>query len=746
MLRSMLGLFIIGVGCWGSAAVPNFQLDMVSTRFAAIGGENAAVQGDTGGIFINPSTIAYNQTPQLFFSSRQLYNAFDYVSVAYSRPYQSWHWGVSAGSVMLDDIIKTKQVNDRIQAMASFSSGYHIMQGTIARTVAQPRWGLRSISWGINGKLYQQTVDSDSRSGYGFDVGVQATTGIQTWGLEQLDIGASLINVMSQLSPWKGHDAQGNAIGGSTGFKQDRLVGFRGYHMNRRLQSYVHQVSGGMGIGAEYHTNDLVVLRAGKNTAVDTNQIGFGLIIDDLINWGKTVYTMRFDYTYGMHANSGFNDHAFSISLMGDSKRRRPTIVSPRSGEVTSERQVILSGYCLPNSDVLVYNQGSLMASTHSTARGDWALDQIMLREGDNRFQVKAYTQLGHYSDLSDPVHVVADFTPPDIHPSMRVADSQLNLIVRSNEPLSWIDAEFVGEPIIFQRVNHRYWEAVIPWNSGSFNPDGVELVPGISKVLTLTAMDTLGNATKPVSMPLFFQLNYPKHNQVVYQRFVNLVGQSSALVKRLVVNNEVVPVDSQHQFEFPLLLQPGQNKVMFHVELHNGQVQQYYMMVNSMRTFSDLFDNLPEKLDIEALASIGVLTGEKGLFGPEKTVNRRDFVRLLVKLNQLPLSGALTYQFRDVDPQSRDARVVQSVIQRGWMQGTSANTFSLNRPITEAQAWTVFQRADMVEGDAPMTLSRDPLKRKRLATLLVEVKRLQGMLDALEASVQSAPRQSTPD
>jgi len=44
------------------------------------------------------------------------------------------------------------------------------------------------------------------------------------------------------------------------------------------------------------------------------------------------------------------------------------------------------------------------------------------------------------------------------------------------------------------------------------------------------------------------------------------------------------------------------------------------------------------------------------------------------------------------------------------------------------------------------MTLSRDPLKRKRLATLLVEVKRLQGMLDALEASVQSAPRQSTPD
>jgi hypothetical protein len=447
-----------------------------------------------------------------------------------------------------------------------------------------------------------------------------------------------------------------------------------------------------------------------------------------------------------MHANSGFNDHAFSISIMGDSKRRRPTIVSPKSGEITAQKQLVLAGYSLPNSDILVYNHGALTSSTRSTARGDWALDQLPLREGDNSFQVKAYTQLGQYSELSDPVVVVADFTPPEIQPSMRIADNQLDIIVRSNEPLSWIDAELMGNPVIFQRVNDRYWEAGVSWDSAGSSRDGMELVPDVAKVLTVSAMDELGNATVPMTMPLFFQLSYPKHNQVVYQRFVNLVGQSSSFVKRLVVNNEVIPVDNRHQFEFPLLLQPGQNKVVFHVELHNGQMQQYYMIINSMKTFSDLFDDLPEKADIEALASIGVLTGDKGRFNPEQTISRRDFVRLLVKLNQLPLSNSLTYQFRDVDPQSRDARVIQSVIQRGWMQGTSANTFSLNGRITEEQAWVVFQRADMVEGDPPVPLSRAPLKRKRLATLLMEVKRLQGMLNALEQSLKYNFSSDTPD
>jgi len=42
-----------------------------------------------------------------------------------------------------------------------------------------------------------------------------------------------------------------------------------------------------------------------------------------------------------------------------------------------------------------VYNHGALTSSTRSTARGDWSLDQLPLREGDNSFQVKAYTQLG---------------------------------------------------------------------------------------------------------------------------------------------------------------------------------------------------------------------------------------------------------------------------------------------------------------------------------------------------------------
>lgn len=746
MTRLVLWLLIMSVGVLGSTSVPNFQLDMVSTRFAAIGGENAAVQGDTGGIFINPSTIAYNQTPQLFFSSRQLYNAFDYLSVAYSRPYRLWNWGVSAGSVILDDIVRTSVLDNRIRPQSSFSSGYYVVQGTLARTTVRSLWGMRSISWGVNTKMYQQFVDSDSRSGYGVDVGVQATTGIQTRGLEQLDVGVSLINVTSQLSPWNVTDSQGNAVSGSTAFKQDTLFGLRGYHKNRRLQSYLHQVSGGLGLGAEYYTNELVVFRAGKNTALDTHQIGFGLIMDDLLNWGKTVYTMRFDYTYGMHANSGFNDHAFSISIMGDSKRRRPVILSPKSGESTSERLIKLSGYSLPNADILVYNQGSLAASSRSGVRGNWVLDQLPVREGDNSFQVKAYTQLGHYSDLSDPVVVVGDFTPPEIYPSMRIADNVLDIIIRSNEPLSWIDAELMGDPVVFQRVNQRYWEAKVSWDSTVYNQEGAELVPGVARVLTLSAMDKLGNTTEPMRMPLFFQLTYPKHNQVVYQRFVNLVGQSSSFVKRLVVNNEVVPVDSQYQFEFPLLLQPGQNKVLFHVELHNGQVRQYYMLVNSMKTFSDLSDDLPEKSDIEALASISVLTGDQGRFYPEQTLTRLEFVRLLVKLNQLPLSDSLTYRFRDVDPQSRDARVIQSVIQRGWMQGTSANTFSLGGRITEEQAWVVFQRADMVEGDPPVPVSRAPLTRKRLATLLMEVKRLQGMLSKLEMSMQSDFRSDTPD
>ena len=728
MRRWVLGL-LLSIAVSASTEIPIYQLDMMSAGFLTTGA-TPAFQNDIGSIFANPATIGYSDTPQFFATSYQRYDAFNYLSGAYSRPIGKWRWAIGYGSATLDEITRTERQTisgqDRIVATGDFSSGLRMGYLAVARPLADQLMGLRDVSVGVAGKFYQQFVDTDTRDGMGVDLGLQATTAIQNRLFNRLDVGVSALNISSTLADW---DSE-LGVTGSESVESAVLIGFRGYHLNNKLQTFWNSNAvDGTDLGLAYYTDKSLVMRAGTNTGTGSNQLGLGFLLNELLDWGKTGYTLQLDYSYSIHPDYDvFNTHAISLSLVGDVSRKKPKIMYPPTGLKTYETQTTLGGFGNPNARILVYNNASLVMSTNSNADGSWEIAGFPIDSGINRLSVKAYTQTGSYTELSEPVVITGDHEAPLVDTVVRFVSDGLSFVTQSDEPLYDIQATVDDVPLAYSPINSRYWEAVMPWELSQ-----VPLpVPNTAPRFRLLAFDEVGNESDPVSYPLFFELKTVKDKQQISQRFVRLSGQASPFITQLTVNQTLMTLSESYQFDHLFLLQPGRNTLIFEAVLNSGQTQQYYLDITSVRSFGDS-QSIPEQGAIETITSLGILTREGNRFYPNEAVTRGDFVNLLVQLNQLDTSATLTATVADIpDPNTKTARAVQAVMAAGWMMGTGTG-FGVDDPMTEKQAWTVLNRAKMVPLDTDPGIQDQVLTRKRLAVLLLTTYRVQAIRKTYE-------------
>ena len=96
----------------------------------------------------------------------------------------------------------------------------------------------------------------------------------------------------------------------------------------------------------------------------------------------------------------------------------------------------------------------------------------------------------------------------------------------------------------------------------------------------------------------------------------------------------------------------------------------------------------------IEALAEQGIIQGfPDGTFGPNKSITRAQFAKILAQVKGLKPNPAAAAQFTDVkDPEQRGW--VGALVEAGLTTGTTPTTYSPNRPIQRDQAATFLVRA----------------------------------------------------
>ena len=107
---------------------------------------------------------------------------------------------------------------------------------------------------------------------------------------------------------------------------------------------------------------------------------------------------------------------------------------------------------------------------------------------------------------------------------------------------------------------------------------------------------------------------------------------------------------------------------------------------------FSDVPDNAWYADAVNALASLGILTGVgNNEFAPDRAITRAEFTVIAMRFTDGDVSGNNTFSDVSVDDWFYD-QVVGS-IQYGWINGFSDGTFRPYKTITRAEVVTIVNR-----------------------------------------------------
>ena len=107
---------------------------------------------------------------------------------------------------------------------------------------------------------------------------------------------------------------------------------------------------------------------------------------------------------------------------------------------------------------------------------------------------------------------------------------------------------------------------------------------------------------------------------------------------------------------------------------------------------FSDVPDNAWYADAVNALASLGILTGAgNNEFAPDRAITRAEFTVIAMRFTDGDVSGNNTFSDVSVDDWFYD-QVVGS-IQYGWINGFSDGTFRPYKTITRAEVVTIVNR-----------------------------------------------------
>lgn len=724
---SLLLLFLIPTSvCGVSRTISNPQLNMVSASTSALGTTNPVLT-DIGATFINPASIAEIDSMPLTVTQKSILGEFNYNVINFglpvklklptSRPTPPHRlvFGLSYGSVMLNDIPETTLFNGQNWQTGSFSSGFEITQLTGA-TSFYDFFGFDILSGGVGLKYVSQKVGTSAESTFALDVGGILTKHIEYRFIDNIIIGGAIHNLIAPPIVWEENDNE--AV-----LPFDFIVGIGAGLFDESLHLYLNNGIENVTLGGEYNLANGLYLRGSyESTRLSA---GTGILFDRVATgFAQRDYSLRIDYNYTHYTDSVIDadpTHVFSVSLLGASQPREPQILYPNDQLIVTKQKIHpLSGLGQKNTTVRLYNHEALVQTTVADKHGRWEASRFPLKEGKNVIYVKSIDLKTDSSLESNKVVIYSDTIAPQLNVEINpLNDDMLEVYVNANEQINLIEGRIGKKELNFKSAEIQAdvkkpsvpfgktivlpnrpseWLSIIPMPDHLKNKSYVQ---GDLSYLELNAMDEAGNYSPIQTIPFFFSMKFPNDKYVHYKEQLRFIGSGSEAIQSLTINNNAVYLDQYKQFAMPVNLEPGKNLVSVKVKTRNNQELEYFMRILRLVTYPDLNEKVRGRREIEFLSTIGVLEGnEDGNFYPDEPVTREYIAKLMVLSNQDYINIVEpTYNlYPDVLRTHPFAKYIAAAVENGLIFAFPDGTFKPNQSLTLAETVFLLSSAGIIE------------------------------------------------
>jgi len=721
-----IGLFL-STPIWGqteSRPISSPQLQWIGARPQALGGTVPTLYNDSSAIMINPASLGANDVMPFSASSQRIIGEFDYLLVnagyQFEAPFsfqgrlkQNIAIGLSYGTMTSKQIPRTYLEDfGVIRSIGTFSGGFDMLYLSGATDIYDIA-GFNILTVGVGTKLFRQTLDSQSRSSIGLDIGTLASYYFNEGWIEKLHLGVSFQNFIATVLQWDLTDSvTGEKVTDVAFLPAHFVVGIRADMLDDQLSLFAQNSITGISIGTEYWLNKNITLRG--STSFDTLSLGTGLAFDNIAGGiGDQDYGLRLDMSYTqnnfpLELDPNIN---FSVSLLGESKPKTPQILTPLKEITTQEKTIKLAGIGPKNTSIKIFNNRSLTRSIRSDRYGNWQFPEFKLKEGKNLIYVSAYSIEQQNASNSDPIMITSDSEPPSLNIKIYPENKNLIVSIESIEALDTVTGNIEQYPLLFKK-NGALWVATtpLPKDLQSKAP-----LPNKFKTVSISAKDKAGNKSEAEKREVFVAVDYPYDKVVHYKDQIRFIGKIGKDTRGIQINGKSAYIDKNNNFAMETALKPGKNLVQVTVKPIAGEDLNYTTRILRLITFPDVTRSVRERREIEFLATLGILEGDAdGNFYPNRQVTRRYIARTIVKLKKIAIEANTTPIFSDVTSADPDAGYIQAAIENGIVFAYPDGTFKPDQPLTMSEALFLLNNAGII--DETQSGNTQFISRKELA------------------------------
>lgn len=650
-----------------------------SARAIGMGRTAAASSYDSHGLFTNPAAIAGVEKVQFGLSSFKLFNEYSYLGLSSVIQTGFGPLGLSFLSMGVDDIpltdITMEGSDIRIDKVGSYTAGDRVFGLTYAVQSSFDAWGIKNPAVGVTGKVVQSFIsgtntDADETlSSFGVDVGMRTELNVLLF--TEIKLGLAIMNIVApKLTPTNGSDS---AYMPNTriGLSRDFSV------FGQQLIVAADVDAMGSHTGLEYVLDKAFMLRAGVDG--DSNTLGLGYKIFSFYGFDGAPYTFELDYAYHQYPEPLENLHLFSVSLLGVSKTRLPTMIMPfATGSVISANTVSLQGTAEPDAEITIFVNNKVRKIVRAEAAGVWQAKDVYLDDGRNDLYCTAQVNNFVISDPSDIFTVNTDQKPVSIKTTVFKQLGSIVVQVKANKAVRAVVSKFPDNSRISLQFDPQ---------SGLWSGDW-SVPPAYSntyvKVQTI-AVDFSGNRSEIIDDYVSTKIiNYPNDRTITTQKYITVKGQVKDSVKQIQLADRVITPDAKGYFAITTTLNNLGKNVLSVVAIDaDGQSTTSSIRVLRLNESADI-DQVPQaRRDIASLLTLGDITVDQAQeFHPQELMTREAFAKALVAVRDLPLRENAPLP-ADVNRASEYAPAISAVLAAGYLTTTTEGLF---KPTTYLQ------------------------------------------------------------
>ena len=278
----------------GTAGAPFLRLD-VGARQAALGGAGAAITSDAYAMHWNVAALTTSRFHRIAFQHNEYFQDMNHEYLAYAGPISSnSSWGLSLNYFNAGDMDRTYETSGG--AFGGYGGTFDASD--IAVSAAYARQMTEEISLGVGVKYIHSSIEDESASGFGVDLGAYYAPA----SIDGLTLGLTVSNIGQGLKFIRERDDLPLTIRAGAGYEfwNDRLLLTLDLNKPRDNDLRVNT-------GVEWRVVQAVALRVGYNSQND--DVGEGLTAGA----GFAYQSFNLDYAYVPFGDLG-NSHRISAS------------------------------------------------------------------------------------------------------------------------------------------------------------------------------------------------------------------------------------------------------------------------------------------------------------------------------------------------------------------------------------------------------------------------------------------------